>query len=376
MEKNPNAIPSTRTVNTIVDSKIAVSQKQLGTVLSKKEDSTIYTDETRKYGKTLEAYLVTDSEQNCYLLGLREMLNKSGVCTLDTFKEILSDITNSCHVKELTGNMNVGYQILANIRDTMSDRASTEKAFNRLLEEYRLEILPQVIDGWADMDKEEKKSCSKMNNFFCGLHLLVGMADVCELCVKKFELFYSDGKDKGSAVHAELKRYHRSESGTLRLLRTSSKAFAVGEDEKSGASLEWKTYLKGKNEKKLVTRFKHNRFNLVFVLGKGIYYHAKDMSYFLDTVHGTTNSLLKAVSLDIKEVLFLAGVKSFGLISEFISAPLWRKLEEPGHIIERNETFKTLTDFLKEASNDVGLCCKIIRGEVTPFNTTINEDAG
>lgn len=110
------------------------------------------------------------------------------------------------------------------------------------------------------------------------------------------------------------------------------------------------------------------------MLGKGIYYHAKDMSYFLDTVHGTTNSLLKAVSLDIKEVLFLAGVKSFGLISEFISAPLWRKLEEPGHIIERNETFKTLTDFLKEASNDVGLCCKIIRGEVTPFNTTINED--
>lgn len=129
MEKNPNAIPSTRTVNTIVDSKIAVSQKQLGTVLSKKEDSTIYTDETRKYGKTLEAYLVTDSEQNCYLLGLREMLNKSGVCTLDTFKEILSDITNSCHEKELTGNMNVSYQILANIRDTMSDRASTEKAF-------------------------------------------------------------------------------------------------------------------------------------------------------------------------------------------------------------------------------------------------------
>lgn len=195
--------------------------------------------------------------------------------------------------------MNVGYQILANIRDTMSDRASTEKAFNRLLEEYRLEILPQVIDGWADMDKEEKNPVQRWIIFFCGLHLLVGMADVCELCVKKFELFHSDGKDKGSAVHAELKRYHRSES-TLRLLRTSWKTFAVGEDEKNGASLEWKTFLKEKNEKKLVTRFKHNRFNLVFVLGKGIYYHAKDMSYFLDTVHGTTNGLLKAVSLDIK----------------------------------------------------------------------------
>lgn len=115
-------------------------------------------------------------------------------CTLDTFKEILSDISNSCHEKELTDHMNVSYQILANIRDTMSDRASTEKAFNRIPEEYRLKILPQVIDGWADMEKGEKKSCSKMNNFFCGLHLLLGMADVCELCVKCFELFHSNGK--------------------------------------------------------------------------------------------------------------------------------------------------------------------------------------
>lgn len=34
-------------------------------------------------------------------------------------------------------------------------------------------------------------------------------------------------------MQPELKRYHRAESGTLRLLRTASKAFARGEDEKS-----------------------------------------------------------------------------------------------------------------------------------------------
>lgn len=37
------------------------------------------------------------------------MLNKSGVCILDIFKEIFSDIISSCYVKELIGNMNVGY---------------------------------------------------------------------------------------------------------------------------------------------------------------------------------------------------------------------------------------------------------------------------
>jgi hypothetical protein len=37
-----------------------------------------------------------------------------------------------------------------------------------------------------------------------------------------------------------------------------------------------------------------------------------DISIFLDTVHGTKNDLLKAVSLDIKEKLFLAGAKALG----------------------------------------------------------------
>ena len=128
--------------------------------------------------------------------------------------------------------MKIGYKLLANIRDTMSDRASTEKSFNKLLEAFRSEILSQVIDNWEDLEEEERKLCSKLNNFFCGLHPLVGMADSCEASLRKFESSYLEGKDTGSGTCPELKRYHRSESGTLRLIRTSSKAFAVGEDEK------------------------------------------------------------------------------------------------------------------------------------------------
>lgn len=107
-----------------------------------------------------------------------------------------------------------------------------------------------------------------MNNLFCGLHLLVGMEDVAEESLKKFERNFLDGKLIGSAAVPELKMYHRQENGTLRLLRTSSKAFAVGEDEKNGVSLFWKTYLNEKKEKNLIQRFKHNRFNLIFLLGQ------------------------------------------------------------------------------------------------------------
>lgn len=39
----------------------------------------------------------------------------------------------------------------------MSDRASTEKTFNNLLEEFRSTILPEVVDNWNDLDDIEKK---------------------------------------------------------------------------------------------------------------------------------------------------------------------------------------------------------------------------
>ena len=51
-------------------------------------------------------------------------------------KEILEDIGTHCYQREKENHMNVGYKILENIRDSMSDRASTEKNFNRLLEEH------------------------------------------------------------------------------------------------------------------------------------------------------------------------------------------------------------------------------------------------
>lgn len=80
-------------------------------------------------------------------------------------------------------------------------------------------MLTEVLDIWNDLDDMEKKLSSKLNNFFCGLHLLVGMADSCETSIKKYEIEFNDGKNIGSAVRLELKKYHRNESGVLRLLQ-------------------------------------------------------------------------------------------------------------------------------------------------------------
>lgn len=108
--------------------------------------------------------------------------------------------------------------------------------------------------------------------------------------------------------------------------------------------------------KNQIIRFKHNRFNLVFLLGKAVYYHHKDIPLFLETVHGTCYDLLKAVALDAKETLYL------GLISTFITTPLWRLLEEKGHILDMNEKYKMLMDFLQKAAMDAEIASSFTTG--------------
>ena len=142
---------------------------------------------------------------------------------------------------------------------------------------------------------------------------------------------------------------------------------------KNGVNLPWHTYLKTKHEKNLIMRFKHNRFNLVFSLALAVYHHRNRISEFLDEIHGTENDLLKAVSLDIKEDLFIAGLKAFGFISKFITGPLWKLLEESGHILDMNK-YKVLVDFLQQGSTSVELITKFAVGEETPFQTRLTDD--
>lgn len=371
--KTPNQLPSRTTVDRIVDRKMSICHKQIGDILQDKEDTTLYTDETRKYGKTFETYVVSDEDQNTYILGLREMFSKSAQSTLDTFKSILKDIDTHCNVGEIEGTSNsIGSVILGKVKNTMSDRASTEKSFNVMLQQYRKEILPLVINNWGDLSTDERELCASMNNFYCGLHLLVGMADVAETALKKFEETYLENKDIGSATKPELKRFHKNESGTLRLLRTASKAFAMGGDEKNGVFSHWRTYLKPKKITNRIVRFKHNRFNLIFQLGHSVFYHLYEIRDFLANVHGTTNTLLRAVYLDVKEPLFVAGCRCLGLISKFISAPLWRIIESTGHILDMNTHYQTLIDFLDDMSKDA---TGFINGDSELFKEFIDKDS-
>ena len=363
----PNRIPSRQTVDNIVASKCVVSQKHLSSVLADKTETTLYTDETRKFGHTYNAFIVTDEEKRPYLLGLREMANKSAKTTLDTLKEIIQDISESVGTESQSGQ-----KILCNIKNTMSDRAQTEKAFNNLLEDYRKEILPHIITNWADLNQDQKSNLSRLNNFFCGLHLLVGMADTSAEALQTFEQSYCDAEGQKLGIEKDDFSFLKSnESSTVRLIRTASKCFASGGDEKSGCFQYFRTYCTEKNRLLGFVRFRGNRFNIVFYLAEIVFFHHESIVDFFENYHEPSNMLHKSVLSDIKEPLLIAGCKVLGLLSKLISAPLWRILEGDIHILDMNKWYKKLLDYLERMSQNPDL---FLQGKDSPFLAFIHKD--
>ena len=84
--------------------------------------------------------------------------------TLQALQDIVQELSEAVQQKA----SNTAEHIIANIKCTMSDRASAQKSFNSLLEEYRASILPTITANWDYLTTNEKQSMSRMHNFYCG----------------------------------------------------------------------------------------------------------------------------------------------------------------------------------------------------------------
>ncbi|CAG2222546.1 unnamed protein product [Mytilus edulis] len=254
----------------------------------------------------------------------------------------------------------------------MSDRAATEKKFHTLLESFRIDILPDFVQNWDELSADERDVCSKMNNFFCSLHLLVNFADVCSVALGKFEKLFN--KSLGAETleaDSDDSEVKNAECGTIRLIRTCSKSFAKGVDERNGVHGGFKTYMKSIGDKVNFIRYKHNRFNVFFQLGHTTYHHRNNIKTFLESIHGCTNRLLSSVLADIKEPLYIAGSRALGLISKLVCGPLWRKIEYSSHVFNLNELLSVLLDFLEIGKEDSSI---ILSGNLKPFPDQINDN--
>ena len=247
--KSISRLPSKTTLCDMMIESLTVAQAQLAEKLTETEEDyfTIHTDGTTKHGEHFGAFDVTTKDET-YHLGLRHIFSGSAQTTLDTLLEILEDFDTVC---KASGSKAVSNKILCRLKNTMSDRHAAEKLFCQLLAEYREGILPDFVSNWNTLSADEQCQMTRMNNFFCGLHYLVGLADTAEATLKLWESI--EGETPGTS------------SGTQRLIRTACKAFHSRGCEKSGCSVHFRTYLRSQGVSKIpMADFRGNRFNIIF----------------------------------------------------------------------------------------------------------------
>ena len=313
-----------------------VTYFQLAEVLGKEENLTLHSDGTSKFGAHYYSFQISTSTTS-YSLGLAEMSTGSASHVLETFQQVLSDV-------ELAVGPNTGAIILSKIKNTMSDRHIVEKSLNQLLEDYRGSVLPELVKSWDQMTPDEQASMTIMNNFFCGMHLIVGIADVAASILVQWESSHFEGNPP-----VQSKFSHKSESGTVRLIRTACKALSKHGNEQCGVYQAFTSYLSSKGIKRNpLATFRGNRFNIfnLFYDAGALYYISDLVKAFFKDVWQTPNQLLRAVNEDIRVPEYVAGCKALGLVKKIITGPLWRVLESDVSILEMNEYFQILVTHL------------------------------
>lgn len=268
----------------------------------------------------------------------------------------LSETAQKCGISDAADT------IIAKLKNTMSDRAAAQKSFNDLLATYRAEILPKVTSNWDNLSEDEQSSLSQMHHFYCGMHLVVNMAEHASESLKLTERNY-DSPTSAYAIHAT------NEPACIRLIRTACKAFERRGDEKSGCPLQFSAYLKRKGiSKNPLIHFRGNRFNVIFANGARIYYLHHHISDFLKS-WGTPNRLLQAVMEDINNPINIAGSKALGLIDKHITGPLWRLLESDIHVLDIPQHYLKLKNFFERCTEES--INQFMTGENIPFNSDL-----
>ena len=232
----------------------------------------------------------------------------------------------------------------------MSDRCTTQKKFNRMFSEYRNSIVPDITENWAQLSQNERDKLSKVNEFFCGLHFIVGLADQSEACLKVWEGLLHGNEKVGTLAHGG---YSNGESGTTRLIRTTCKSVQERGCEKSGRMVHFSTYLKDEHNISEIPLypFLGNRFNILFLNGAGVFHLYSYLEDFFSSV-SDENRLLKAVHHDLEVLAHKVGCKVLGLIHRQVTGPLWRKMVNEKNALSMTPHYKQMIYLFEKWSQD------------------------
>ena len=175
---------------------------------------------------------------------------------------------------------------------------------------HRASVLPTVFENWDIFSENIQENFIKVNDYFCGLHFLVGLADQTETALKAWNKLLYDDRPIGSLANGG---YSKGVSGTSLLTRTTCKSVQKHGCGKSGRTSDFYTYLTkevGFLNASFIS-FRGNRFNVLFYNGGILYYLHDHLKHFFD-IAKDDNKLLKAVYSDLQIQSYSCGCRTLG----------------------------------------------------------------
>ena len=94
-----------------------------------------------------------------------------------------------------------------------------------------------------------------------------------------------------------------------------------------------------------------NRFNVIFHNGGAVYYHRDHIKGFIENKH-KQNRLLLAVSEDLQNKVYIAGLRALGIVSKLITSPYFGLVGDKESIFDLNPHLHQLQLSLQRFSKD------------------------
>ena len=116
-------------------------------------------------GTTLNQKKVEGMLVNGIVLGVNDVVDGSAKSAVEELEVVLSNIRDTAQVLEVPGAQSIGWSL---VQSSMSDQASTQKLFNKLVEEKVQEERVQLGENTQDEGKQ-------VLELFCGMHLGVNL---------------------------------------------------------------------------------------------------------------------------------------------------------------------------------------------------------
>ena len=290
--------------------------------------------------------MLASTDRGTVGMGLTEVQTENSetlLVELISAVEQLFTISDKVCEKEQQNRVN---ELLLKMKNTMTDRCIVNKKFVELLEQWRKEALPKVMEHWDTLSDSVKDNMTIVNDLYCGKHLILNFQEYAGVALNEWEKVEVNGEKLG---REKFLNWSRKESATFLAIRTVCEAFGPDSNPQAGSPVEFADQMELIGDKCRLSAYRGNRFNVPFSNGAAVYYHHHHghVQQVIKTLpmHKQKNQLTRSVVHDLEDKVIIGGIRAMGILNCHITQPLMRMLDKHDlHVMDTSKYYTHLHD--------------------------------